>query len=353
MPFVTPDYQAIRDAILRDIANQLPGANTASDGDFAIRANATGAAIEGLYQHQQWVVRQMLPDTADSDYLERWCRLYGLTRKPAAMATGTIIFNGTVGSVIPIGTESKTSSGVNFATTAAGTIGAGGTTTVAAQAVLAGSASNQTGGSALTLTAAPSGIQSQATIAIMTGGIDVENDASLLNRLLARIRLPPCGGAAHDYLAWASEVGGVDGAWVYPLRRGMGTVDMIITTAEGLPSADLISAVQAHIDSVRPVTADARVYGPTPVPVAITGTLAVAPGYVLGQVVASIRTVLAKYFASLAPGETVYFSRLAAVISAVPGVVDFILSAPAANVATRVDATHLEIATLGLVTFTL
>ncbi len=44
MPFSTPDYQAIRDAILRDIVNQLPGANTAGDGDYAIRVYIGRAA---------------------------------------------------------------------------------------------------------------------------------------------------------------------------------------------------------------------------------------------------------------------------------------------------------------------
>ena len=37
------------------------------------------------------------------------------------------------------------------------------------------------------------------------------------------------------------------------MRRGLGTVDVVITSAGGLPSQDVIDRTQAHIDDVRPV----------------------------------------------------------------------------------------------------
>ena len=54
MPFLTPDYRAVRASVLRDIANLQQQASVGPDSDFYLRANATGAAIEGLYQHQQY-----------------------------------------------------------------------------------------------------------------------------------------------------------------------------------------------------------------------------------------------------------------------------------------------------------
>lgn len=349
MPFLTPDYPAIRDAILRDIANLLPEAATGADSDYAIRANAVAAAIEGLYQHQQWLTRQILPDTADPDFLERWASLYGITRKPAAAAAGTINFSGTAGSAIAIGTEAKTASGVAFVTTAAGVVGGGGTVTLSAQASVPGVAGNQAAATALTLTAAPAGVLSQASIATMTGGADVETDSGLLARLLTRIQQPPHGGAAHDYVAWALEVAGVANAYVYPLRRGLGTVDVVIVTTGSLPSAQLITGTQTHIDGLRPVTADCLVFGPTAVPVAVTAALTLS-GTTLATATAAINAGLTAYFATLKPGDTVYRNRIAAIIADVAGVVDFTLTSPAANVATVVDSTHTELATLGAVT---
>ena len=352
MPYTTPDYLAIRDAILRDIANQIAAANVNADGDYAIRANAMAAAIEGLYQHQQWLVRQILPDTADSDFLERWASLYGLARLVSSAATGTIDFTGAPGAEIPIGVEARTVAGVAYQTTAAGTLSGGGAATVAAQAIAAGAAGNAAAATALTLTAAAAGVDTAAVSGAMTGGADAETDAELLARLLNRIQLPPHGGASHDYSAWALAVPGVSAAYVYPLRRGLGTVDVVIAADGGLPDAPLIAAVQAVIDAERPVTADALVFGPTAVPVAVTGALTLASGYTLVDVTATITDGLAAYFATLKPGDTVYLSRVRAVVSDAAGVVDFALSAPAANVATLVDSTHTELATLGAITLT-
>jgi uncharacterized phage protein gp47/JayE len=351
MSFLTPDYQAIRDGILRDILNQRPDANVASDGDYAIRANATGSAVEGIYQHQQWIVRQLFPDTADSDYLGRHASLRGLAWKAATLATGTVTFSGTPTSPVPIGTEVKMSAGIAYLTTATDVIGAGGTVTIAAQAEAVGAAGNQMAGTALTLTSAPSGVLSSATIAMMTSGTDVETDASLLARLLFVLRNPPCGGAAHDYYTWATSVAGVTAAYVYSNRRGLGTTDVVILTAGGIPGAPLIAAVQAYVDTQRPVQADFLAYGPTAVPVNIAAALTLAAGYTLAAVGAAINTALASYFATLKPGDTAYINRIRAIISDTPGVVDFNLTAPLANTAALVDATHVQLATLGTTTW--
>lgn len=351
MPYTTPDYRAVRDAILRDIVNQLPSASIGADSDFSIRANAIASAIEGLYQHQQWLVRQILPDTSDSDYLERHASLHNIFRKAAAVASGTIRFSGTVGIAVPIGTEAKISSGIAFTTTSAGVIGAGGTVDIPANAALGGVTGNQAATTALTLTAAPAGVNSGCVVATaMIGGMDVESDAALLSRLLARLRNPPHGGNASDYLAWALAVPGVTEAYVYPMRRGLGTVDVVIEGANGgLPSAQLITDTQTAINAVKPVTASCLVLAPVLVPVAITATLTLS-GTTLAIATAAINAALATYFAQLKPGDSVIKTRIAALIADTTGVVDFNLTAPAANVATLVNANAVQLAALGVVT---
>lgn len=346
MPYVTPDYQAIRDGILRDIRNQWPGANVASDGDYAVRANASGAAIEGIYQHQQWIARQILPDTCDPDWLERHASMRGLSLKRATAANGSIIVRGTPGMPVPIGTEGSYL-GLGFVSTAAGVIGADGTASIAAQAKQVGAASNLAAGTPLTLTSAPSGVLSMATVSTMSGGTDLETYPSLLARLLFVLRNPPCGGAAHDYYTWAMNVPGVTAAYVYPNRRGLGTTDVIILTTGGLPDATLVAAVQSYIDTQRPVQADFLAFGPTAVPANPTGALLLAPGYTLANVSAAIDTGMDAYFATLKPGDTAYLKRLIGIVSNTPGVVDFTLASPTGNVAAIVDATHTQLATRG------
>lgn len=351
MAFPTKDYRQIRADILRDIANQQPAAYIGEDSDFAVRANAVASSIEGLYEHQKWIVRQVFPDTADSDYLERHASLRGITRKAAAFATGTVRFSGTVGSAVPIGTEAKTNSGIAFVTTAAGVIGGGGTVDIAAQAVLAGLAGNQAASTTLTLSAAPSGVLAQAFIVAMTGGTDIESDAELLARVLYDMRLPPMGGAKHDYFAWAMEVPGVTDAYIFTQRRAINGVDVVIETSGGLPGAPLIAEVLAYIDSKRPVAVDLLVMAPTLVTVNIVAALTLS-GTTLADATTRINSVLQTYFATLRVGDSVPRAKLISLMMGVKGVVDVSLTTPAVNVVPLADATHSEIAALGTVTLT-
>lgn len=352
MPYTTPDYLAIRDAILRDIANQQSDASIDADSDFTIRANATGSAIEGLYQHQQWLVRQILPDTADSDFLERHASLRGISRKPASAATGVVHLSGVVGSTIPALTETKTNSGVAIITTANTVIGAGGTVDVAARASVAGLAGNQAAATLLTLTAAPSGVLSQASIVTMSGGTDIEGDASLLSRLLAEIRLPPAGGAPSDYKTWALEVSGVLNAYIFTQRRSANSVDVVIeAVGGGIPSAQLIADVTAHIEAVRPCCVDMLVIAPSLVIVNLFAVLTLS-GTTLTDATALIAARLSDYFATLHVGDSILRSKIIMLMMEVSGVADVNLTAPSANVSILADATHSQRAQLGVLTLT-
>lgn len=355
MAFVTKDYRQIRADILRDIANNKNAVNAyvGDDSDYAIRANATASSIEGLYEHQQWIARQIFPDTADIDVLEtRHAAPRGINRKGAAFATGTIRISGSVGSTVPIGTEAKSNSGLSYLTTAAGVIGIGGSADIAAKAALPGMAGNQSAGSALTLTAAPRGTQSQAAIVGMTGGTDIETPDSLLARVLFDIRLPPSGGAKHDYYKWALEVPGVTDAYVFVQRRVINGIDVVIETNGGLPSAQLIIDVTAHINANCPPCVDLLVMAPTLLPVNIAGQL-VLSGTTLPDALVGINSMLQAYFATLQVGDVVRRVKLESLITSVKGVLDVTLTSPLANVVPRADNTHSELAILGTVALTL
>lgn len=127
MGFTPPDYATAKADYLRDVQNQLPEAATGADSDFGVRAAALAASVEGLYAHQAWIARQVFPDTADTEYLEKHAALHGLTRKRATTAQGAATFSGTPGAVVPIGTEVKTVAGLVFVTSGEATLGASGT----------------------------------------------------------------------------------------------------------------------------------------------------------------------------------------------------------------------------------
>lgn len=348
MPFTVPTFLDIRTALLRDIANLLPEADTGPDSDFFVRSSSVASAVEGLYQHQSWIVRQIFPDTADSEYLELHARVRGLSRKPAVSAAGLVRFTGMPGTTVPLGQAFRTDSQL-YVTTATGVLDSSGQIDLPASAQIAGTDGNLEPDTVVDLSAVPAGIDSQATIIEMTGGTAQETDAALLARLLELIRRPPAGGNKYDYRRWALEVPGVSAAYVYPLRRGLGTVDVVITADGDLPSMETIAAVQTHIDEMRPVTAkDCLVLAPTPLPVDILVKVSLT-GLTLAQATQQIETLLGGYFGLLAPGETALRSRIEALISDMSGVVDRVLINPATNIIPTVDERLIEWPQLGAV----
>lgn len=352
MAYLVPTFAKIRDDILRDIANFFPEADIGPDSDYFARASSVASAVEGLYQHQSWTVRQIFPDTADSEFLRMHARVRGLGPKPAVAAAGQIRLAGTVGAPFAVGLAGKVADGREYQITVAGQIGADGTAIADGAATVAGTLGNAADGTPLTLTSAPPGIASTATIVTMKGGVDEETDAQLLERLLDLIRRPPAGGNRYDYRRWALEVAGVTAAYVYPLRRGLGTVDTVITSAGGMPSQQTIDAAQAHIDDQRPVTAKGSlVIAPTEklVPVTVAVDLS---GTTLAAIKPKIDEALAAHFAALAPGETAVKSVLEGLVTNLQGVVDRSMSLPATNIVPVVDDTKVEWCRLGAVTVT-
>ncbi|SQC92511.1 Uncharacterized homolog of phage Mu protein gp47 [Cedecea neteri] len=256
MPVTLPAHADLVKNWLDELTNQLPDADTGQDSDNFVRANATASVVQGLYQYAGWVLRQAFPDTADSDWLAMHARLRGLTKKAATAAAGKVTLTGTPKTAFVTGLAFRVKGNTTlYQTTEAGTLDANGHATVKARAATSGMGGNLVAGISGTLVSAPAGLDSTVTADAMTGGTDTETDGELLARLLDVMRQPAAGGNAHDYKVWAMSVEGVSGAWVFPLRRGLGTVDVVITAAHSLPSQATLEAVQHYIDSVRPVTA--------------------------------------------------------------------------------------------------
>lgn len=349
MPFLVPAFAQIRGNLLRDIKNYRPDADVAPDSDFYVRATSVASTVEGLYQHQSWMVRQIFPDTADREYLYMHAAVRGLSLKHAVPARGFLRIKGQAGTLVPEGLQARRSDGVMYRVIADANMPEAGTGLFAAQAIAAGEAGNAADNTPVTIQVAPSGLDAAATLQSMRGGVAQETDTELLARLLELIRRPPAGGNRHDYRRWAMEVEGVSGAFVYPLRRGLGTVDVAIVSGDGLPSQDTIDRVRAYIDEVRPVTArGCLVVAPTlrPVNLVVRASLS---GVSLEQAKAAIQRAFVSQFSSIAPGAKWVRSQAEALVSNVAGVVDRSITSPASNVIPVVDADVIEWLRLGTV----
>jgi uncharacterized phage protein gp47/JayE len=350
MAYPIPTQERIRDAILADWRNLDPLTDVTTDSDNYIRASGIASAVVGMYQYAKWGINQYFPDSADLENLVRFASSRGIIQVAASSAIGTINFTGTLGSQTPIGTIVQTADGKQYTTTAIGTIGVGGTAAVAAKAVNAGLVGNQPDNTPGTLQAAPPGIDATAVLAQMRGGTEAESLASLLSRVLDRLRQPPAGGNQFDYPRWAREVPGVTSAWGYPRRRGPGTMDVAILSNGAPPSDALRAAVATYIDSLATPYGDRMILAPQQIVIPITATVVLAPGVLLATVQALASTALVAYFATLKPGDTAIRARILTIIADIAGVIDVVLTAPAANVPTVVDVSTCQIPAIGVVT---
>lgn len=346
MAYTYPEFSTLLERYLRDVLNLRPQAAVDGDSDHYIRGAGVSSAAEGLYDHQAWIARQIQPDTADPEFLEMHAALRGLTLKAATFAGGTILFSGEPGAeALPGLTAKIDGTEILTVTTSGGTLDAEGSLLVACRASASGACPDFEAAPAL-LQSPPSGVDAVCEVTL-TGGTDASTHAELLDELLFYMRNPPGGGNKYDYERWAMEVPGVTGAWCYPARRGLGTVDIVIVSAGGLPSPEVLAAAQAHIDNERPVTcADAQVFAPVPLYVDVTAALRLSAGYSLPGIQSQAEAILSPYFAGIKPGGEVIHLRIESLLLSIPGVVDVEITAPAGNL----QAGALEWPRLGNVT---
>ena len=347
--FVRPSLQTLIDRIEADIEARLPDADAGVRRTvFNTLARVHAGALHSLYGYLDYLSRQVIYTTAEAEYLEQWSTIWGVQRVPAGLSGGNVTFTGTNGVTVPTGTIVQSASGWQYRTTADGTI-ASGTATIAVTALLGGVAGDAVVSTVLDLVQPISGIASTATVASggLTNGSEVEADSALRARLLARIQTPPHGGAVGDYVAWALSVPGVTRAWCFPLYDGPGTVGVTFVRDNDvsiIPDSGEVAAVQAYLDSVRPVTATVIVYAPTAVPLNLT--IAAVPNTlaVKNAITAELQDLLKR---NGAPYTWLYLSQINEAISLAVGETDHTLTVPSANIFYDND----EIATLGTITW--
>lgn len=214
--------------------------------------------------------------------LDNWAYIFGLPngggsygRRGSIPATGGIAtISGLANTTFPSGlTAVDSTSQIIIALSTNTKIPASTPLTASATftALVSGAASNLPVGSVLTWQSPPVGATPTFTLTTaLIGGEDVETDSELLARILFRLQNPPKGGTAADYREWAEESVNSLGisnsilrAYIYPLKSGTGSVDIIVTqagTGPGrIPSDAQVRAVQSYVDTKRPVTAKAYV----------------------------------------------------------------------------------------------
>lgn len=288
---------ALFDAALGYFRVAFPGVDLSDRSFFGLLARAFAQCMV-LAQYQILEVDQdsvpayqqdadgSIRSRCSAQALDAWAFVFGLpSGTPGVFGRrGATVSTGGVGTptvtaaavLVPAGTQATDPTGqIVVQTTAAVTLnGPPNTLPVQFVSVTQGAAANLPAGTRLTWTAPPVGLSSTVVLSSpLRGAEDAETDSELVARLLRRIQQPPRGGTAADYRVWAEESVDPNGAslnifraYVYPLRSGLGSVDVVPTyDGSGLgrqPPAGEITKVQAALDLLRPVTAAVSVRAP-------------------------------------------------------------------------------------------
>jgi uncharacterized phage protein gp47/JayE len=336
MPFARPTLGELRLRIADDLVDKLPGA------DARLRVNNLRAFSEVeagvahlLYGRLDWSFRQLFPDTAEREYLDRWASIWGVARIPASAANGVGVWEAQPGATVPAGALIRRNDNIQYRS-ADGGVESNGVVALNLECLTRGAIGNAAEGTQLSL------MTTQPLVAVaglvaepgLAGGADEQSDDALLTALLTRIQLPPHGGAAFDYIRWALEVPGVTRAWVYPLEAGAGTVVVRfmmddVRTPDGIPLPADVARVQAYIADPNRAPVTAKIYVFAPVPLVVNVHISQ-----LSPDSPTIREGIAHNLAQMIleeaePGRPIYLSQFTTAIGLTPEVRHFILAAPA------------------------
>jgi len=282
MPITIPSLDTVVSDARAFFRNRFPGRDDHAESFLGKLSRALAGIVSGLHSSVLAADNDATPSSASSDAaIDEWAETFGVPadndgnygRKKPTVATGGVgLLTGTNGTTFNAGTVAVAPDGVTLFALQ-GTVSIPGippgTGTVAGEfnATTAGTAGNLDVDTVLTWQSPPSGADSTFALTTATrGAVDSETTASLLERIRERLQQPPKGGAAVDWRGWAESVEGVDRAYAYPQRGGLGTVHTVITQAgtgtSRKPGAALQTAVDEYITGsstepgVRPVTVE-------------------------------------------------------------------------------------------------
>ncbi len=313
------------DNTLNSMLSNIPDSYDKTEGSIFYDAiTPVAKEIDKLHAKADAILNARLLDTATGEDLDAAVREWGVERKKAQYAEGTVTFSGTPNTVISAGAL-VASEAVQYYVKEDVVIGDDGTITASVVCAVPGAIGN-VGASRITrIPITLAGVDSVKNDSAMTGGYDRETDEILRERTYIKIRTPSTSGNKYDYINWATEVEGVGGAKVTPLWNGPGTVKVVIVDSNGeIASEKTVADVAANIEKKRPVGANVTVMSASAKIVDVSAIIAFKNGYDAELVSDAIRKALIAHLQTFGlSGEVVSYAKIGAEILKVEGVEDY------------------------------
>ena len=204
--------------------------------------------------------------SAAMEYLELRAAESGVYRKEGKKAVGqlTVVGNGTVYA----GAIFSTVAGTRFVATE--TTAVEGSATIDIEAEKAGASGNVALGTINRIPLSIAGIRSCTNPEPTIDGYDEEDDDTLRERYLEKVRNPGVSGNPREYVEWACSIVGVGAARCQRCWNGAGTVKVVVADSN-FEEANvlLLQRVYDYIQQERPVGAEVSVVSARIVPINI------------------------------------------------------------------------------------
>jgi uncharacterized phage protein gp47/JayE len=213
------------------------------------------------------------------------------------------------------------------------TIPSSGSVKINIQCTQTGTIGNAGANSIIFISGNITGVSSVTNEDEIKGGTDVEDDDSLIARILEydESQGDSYVGNVADYKRWATTVDGVGSATVIPANDDSGTVTIIITDSNGKPATEeLCEKVYNYImrpdepeSRLAPINTILSIIPPTTIDISIKATVELDEGATIESAKISFISSVTSYLSVAMEEKEIKYTKIAAALSAASGINDF------------------------------
>lgn len=297
-------------------------------------AESNASILQWLQQLIVTLLTTTRAATSSGADLDSWMADFGFFRLSASFATGSVTysrFTPTVSALIPIGSIVGSTDGSQQYTVTIDTTnamynaGLGGylipagtaSATVPVVASTAGAAGNALIGTVTVIVGSISGIDTLTNTAVFAGGVDQEEDTQFRARFVLWVQSLSKGTKAAIQYALSSMQQGVSFTLTenqdYSGNLLYGYFYAVVDDGSGAPPGSFLVTAGAAIESARAFTTRYVVFGPVLVSANVSMTITTDSTVVHSVVVAQVVAAIQAYISSLALGQILPYTQLAAV----------------------------------------
>lgn len=284
------------------------------------------------------VIKLIFPYSSYGTYLDDHGEVRRIERKEATAAVGEITITGAAGSKIPAGSQFSTASindepAMFYATLEDAEIPESGSVTVIVHCTEPGIGGNTPKNTIIFPADRLTGITGVNNEEAITGGTEVEEDVSLIERIMEydRTHSESFIGNPADYRRWAMSVDGVGAAIVISAQDDSGLVTIILVDSNGAPATqELCDEVYNYImrpddeyERLAPTNAYLSVIPPETLIISVKATIEMDFEATLESVQANFMAQLALYIPEALEDNEIKFTRVGAILSSINGVNDY------------------------------